>query len=169
MTTTQTQAKTTPATVKPRTTRKPTAAKTTPAITTPATKQGYEAIAHYLSGSRPGSGTKLASYSRAWMEIAGMDKGAAVPRTVVLALAGSTALGYHLKDTKSFEETADGKGIILTSHGKDRFFGTGTNRNIKPAAEMVEAYKAVFLKGETPEAKAGTGINKSNIAVFKAA
>lgn len=109
--------------------------------------QAPQAAIKFLTTNRPGAGNMLASYSAAWMAITGFDSGAILPRSVMLALAGETAVKYHLK-TGNFEETATG--MRITAQGKLHFAGksdVATNRNIRPIPEFVEAYKAFFTAG----------------------
>jgi hypothetical protein len=101
----------------------------------------------FLSTNRPGAGNYLASYTAAWMNITGFDTGTVLSRVHVLALAGETAVKYHLKQG-NFEEVDNG--MRISAQGRLHFAGksdVAVNRNIRPIPEFVEAYKAFFLSG----------------------
>ena len=67
---------------------------------------------------RPGSGAALYAYTQAWIEIAGLDKGKAIARKDAEAVAGYTAIAYHIREGRMIEK--DGK-VSITAGGKLHF------------------------------------------------
>jgi hypothetical protein len=91
------------------------------------------------------SGSFLASFTRAWMEITGFIQGKPVTTSLIRTLLGS-GVRYH--ENKGNIEKSE-KGYVITPQGKDFFL---TRTTIVPNPEFVEAYKILMTKG-TPDAK----------------
>jgi hypothetical protein len=70
---------------------------------------------------RPSSGRPLYGYTEAVLQLLGMYNGKHATREQLNKIMGSTAVGYHLTKTCTFEMTENG--ITLSEHGK-LFFGT---------------------------------------------
>lgn len=107
--------------------------------------------------ARPSAGTRLASYTEAWLQLTGLADGGSIPAAQAKEIMGDTAYGYHTRKG-NFEKTADG--FKLTAQGESHF-GIGTNnRLIRPEPEMVKAYTETMSKGSTNEQVKNPGFIK---------
>lgn len=92
-------------------------------------------------GFRPGSGSALAAYTHAWLVLSGLAAGGTIPKTQAVAIAGPTAIGYHVNQTGCMAVDAAGM-LSLTPAGVSKF-------STRPQdGAKVDAYMAFMKTGE---------------------
>lgn len=107
-----------------------------------------------IPGVRPERGSRLFAHTVAFLTLAGMPEGRAIPQATAKKVIGETAVKYH-KAAGRFEDTAEG--IKLTESGRAFFATRGAS------AEYVAAYMSALSGGDVPEsvAKNGEGARKA--------
>lgn len=109
----------------------------------PQTSSGVKFV--ITQAARPSAGTRLASYTEAWLQLSGVADGKAIPAQQAKLIMGDTAYGYHVRKG-NFEKTTDG--FKLTPQGEAHFAIGVNNRLIRPEPEMVKAFIACMSTGK---------------------
>lgn len=72
--------------------------------------------------ARPNQGNRLLAFTAAWLELTGLNKGNAMSRAALIAIAGETAINYHTRNG-NFEKTE--AGLKLSEKGAMFFAARG--------------------------------------------
>jgi len=85
---------------------------------------------------RPAAGSMLFAYTRAWLEVSGLNAGGSISRSHAVTLAGGTAIAYHTLETGRF---IDKSGSISLAENAAAFFAArgGDQKNIDIFAEVL--------------------------------
>lgn len=99
------------------------------------------AIKHRMVAGRASAGPVLWAHTAAWLDLSGMLKGKQFSKKAAIAVAGATAVNYHI-GKGTFEQVGDK--IVLTVGGKAHF----KLMQAKIDAAQVEAFKVMMQTGK---------------------
>jgi hypothetical protein len=112
-------------------------------------------------GFRPVSGGMLQAYTHAWLSLSGLATGGRIPRAQAVAIAGPTAIGYHVNQTGCMDVDASGM-LGLTPAGQSKFSGRGVSAD--SVSKFVE-----FMRTGNMDASIGVKEEWQRVAVQAAA
>lgn len=89
---------------------------------------------------RPAAGALLFAYTRAWLEVSGLNAGGDISKAHAVTLAGGTAIAYHTGKTGRFVEKA---GRVSLAENAAEFFAKrgGEQKNIDTFSAILRTGK----------------------------